>query len=492
MSRYESQYGSNAESNNYVVFPGFPPIEKNVRLIGPLRGSWYIMGVQYGEQAGDLIKWVFDAWWMTAKDIISTFGKLHFIEDLHRYEQSIFFLSPELLEFMKGISQGASRALSKSTHESQCTHFEKILLINVCTSLIWNHPPSYRHSNDGSARIDKICNGKTAYLNPRKQLEGCSHFAIVGNLGGAENGRTFHAHSRDTEFCPWNYNVFFVAIPDEVGAKTWWTLAMAGQVSGNMAGNLSGVSIGSSAGAIPPSGENPLNERAFGVPIASFRAYAAAYANSAKEAADFFMIGTKNYRNNTGRETLLRDFGNNELFVDQKECIVIEATACRYGIRKPGQNNEIGNYMVATNHQCCTESYDEHNMKTEVSMTRFGDEFSEPVSGIRFWTLMWMIKNHFGVINEQLVMKKFMTPHFFYDKEGVKHDMYDLDPHGKIPAHNAGATVCRHTPGYPEPFMGGSNDVKLFSIDDRKVYWIQGRPCEWQGEWDHISLKNQI
>ncbi len=129
-------------------------------------------------------------------------------------------------------------------------------------------------------------------------------------------------------------------------------------------------------------------------------------------------------------------------------------------------------------------------MKTEVPMTRFNDKLSEPVSGTRFWTLMWKIKNHFGVINEQLVMKKFMTPHFFYDKDGVKHDLYDLDPYGKIPAHNAGATICRHTPGYPEPFIGGSNDVKLFSIDDRVIYWIQGRPCEWQGEWDHISLKN--
>ena len=485
-----SQYGRNEAVNHYVVYPGFPPVENRVRFIGPLKGSWYEIGIQYGGEAGDLIRWVFDAWWINAKDIISAFGKLHIIEDLHRYEQSIFYLKPELIDFMKGIAEGASEPLSMSLHSSQCTHYEKILLINVCTSLIWNHPPLFRHTRDGSGQIN---NHKTyekfAYPHLKRQQEGCSHFSIVGDLGGAKNGKTFHAHSRETEFCPWNYNVFFIAIPNEIGAKPWWTLAMAGQLSGNMAGNISGVSIGSSFGAIPPVEETPGNERAFGVSISSFRAYAAAYANSAVEAANFFMVGTENYRKSTHRETLLRDFGNNVLFVDENECMVIETTASRCGIRKPEENTEVGNYIVATNHQYCTESYDENNMKTDLPMKHFGNELSNPTSATRFWTLMWMIKNHFGDIDESLIMNKFMTAHFFYDREGVKHGTYDLDPFGKIPAHHAGATVCRHLPGFPDPFLGGSNDVKLFSLSDKEIYWIQGRPCEWYGPWDHINLE---
>jgi hypothetical protein len=168
---------------------------------------------------------------------------------------------------------------------------------------------------------------------------------------------------------------------------------------------------------------------------------------------------------------------------------VIETTASRYGIRKPGENSEAGNCIVATNHQYCTESYDENNMKTDLSMKRFGDELSNPTSAARFWSLMWMIKNHFGMIDESLIMNEFMKAHLFYDREGVRHDTYDLDPYGKIPAHNAGATVCRHQPGYPDPFIGGSNDVKLFSLDDRTIYYIQGRSCEWHGPWDHIRLE---
>lgn len=481
--------GGNRAANSYVVFPGFPPINNRVRVIGPLKGSWSRMGIQYGREAGDLIRWVFDSWWANARDLLSAFGKLHLIEDLHRYEQSIYFLSPELIDFIKGIAVGASKPLDESPYSNHCTHFEKILLINACTSLIWNHPPVFRHSNDHSAEMDRHeTEGEVFYPDLKRQDKGCSHFAVSGQRGGGRDGKTFHAHSRETEFCPWNYNVFFIASPDEVGTKAWWTLAMAGQLSGNMAGNISGVSIASSAGGVPPIGEVSLNERAFGVPISSFRAYAAAHANSAAEAASFFTVGTKNYRNNTRRETLLRDFGNNVLFSDRNECLVIEATASRYGIRRPGENGETGNYIVATNHQYCAASYDENNIKTDIPMSRFGNELSNPTSATRFWTLMWMIRNHFGMIDEPLIMNRFMTAHFFYDRAGVKRDSYRMDPLGEVPAHHAGATVCRHHPGHPDPFTGGSNDVKLFSLNDRDIYWAQGRPCEWEGPWDHINL----
>jgi hypothetical protein len=487
----KSSYGSSTVAHRYVVFPGFPPIQNRVRFIGPLKGSWHEMGRQYGEEAGDLIRWVFDAWWSSAKDIISALGRPHIIEDLHRYEQSIFFLSPGLIEFMKGIAEGASLSLSQSPYATQCTHYEKIILVNVVTPLLrdGNHPPAFRHTKDGAAQITEKSAGEPIRPLLKGHPEECSHFSVVGDLGGSKNGRTFTAHSRDSNFCPFDYNVIFVAIPDDIEAKPWWTLAMAGQMSGNMTGNILGVSVGSSGGPVPPLGETPLNERAFGVPITAFRAFAAAYASSAAECATFFTAGTENYRKNTSRETLLGTNGNNELFADTKECIVVEATACRYGIRRPGDNGEIGNYIVATNHELCTETYDENNVKTDLSMTDFRGESQFPTSGTRFWSLMWLIRRHFGSIDERLIME-FMGAHYFYDKEGTKHYTYDLEPFARIPAYNAGATVCNHTPGFPEPFIGGSADVKLFSLDDKVVYWVQGRPCEWQGPWDRINLKD--
>src|SRR4030043_1371942 len=200
MALQSGQFGRNEAVSNYVVYPGFPPIENRVRFIGPLKGSWYEMGIQYGREADDLIRWVFDAWWINAKDILNAFGKLHLVEDLHRYEQSIFYLKPELIEFIKGIAEGASEPLSMSLHTSQCTHYEKILLINVCTSLIWNHPPLFRHTKDGSAQINSHKNDKkVASTHFKQQQEGCSHFGIVGDLGGAKDGKTFHGHSRETE-----------------------------------------------------------------------------------------------------------------------------------------------------------------------------------------------------------------------------------------------------------------------------------------------------
>ena len=177
-------------------------------------------------------------------------------------------------------------------------HHEKVILINVVTPLLKhdNHPPAFRHTKDGSAQITKKHAAEPIQSPVERPPEGCSHFAVVGERGGGKNGRTFTTLSRDTDFCPFNYNVIFVAIPDEIGAKPWWTLAMAGQMSGNMTGNILGVSIGSSGGPVPPLGETPLNERAFGVPITAFRAFAAAYANSAAEGASFFTVGTENYR----------------------------------------------------------------------------------------------------------------------------------------------------------------------------------------------------
>ena len=127
MKSQNSQYGSNTAVEQYVVFPGFPTFENRVRFIGPLKGSWHEMGRQYGEEAGDLIRWVFDAWWTIGKDIISALGRPHIIEDLHRYEQSIFFLSPGLIDFMKGIAEGASASLSRSPYADQCTHYEKVI-----------------------------------------------------------------------------------------------------------------------------------------------------------------------------------------------------------------------------------------------------------------------------------------------------------------------------------------------------------------------------
>jgi hypothetical protein len=35
-----SQYGRNEAVNNYVVYPGFPPVENRVSFIGPLKGPW--------------------------------------------------------------------------------------------------------------------------------------------------------------------------------------------------------------------------------------------------------------------------------------------------------------------------------------------------------------------------------------------------------------------------------------------------------------------
>ena len=71
------------------------------------------------------------------------------------------------------------------------------------------------------------------------------------------------------------------------------------------------------------------------------------------------------------------------------------------------------------------------------------------------------------------------------DRDGNRIDA----PEGEPPLQFTGNVTCPH-PGYPERWERGTADSKIAVTGDTvKVHWTLGRPCEWQGDWDEVTLK---
>lgn len=224
---------------------------------------------------------------------------------------------------------------------------------------------------------------------------------------------------------------------------------------------------------------------AFGVPWFLLFLHVAAYADTMDDAIEMVTRGTPEYRACTGRKSLLRTGTWNFLISDRRSCAVVETTANRYAIRRPGDLREIGNYLVMTNHNYCDYSFDENNQRTEVPMTLFGNETTSPGSRNRFWTLMGDIRHHYGRIERQLAMR-LLCGHYQRDWEGRLIESKE----GEIPLQYQGDVTCPHRGGCPDAWRGGTADAKItVSGGELRVYWTLGRPCEWQGPWDEVKLK---
>ena len=119
---------------------GYPAMDTHARYIGELKGSYYDIGVQYGQRAGDLIVLVFDGWYGFEGDANFSRGvsqKMSWEEikyRIHRYENdSLNWYSPELLEIVRGIADGAKSYLEGSQYyeASGMTPYEMVLAINL-------------------------------------------------------------------------------------------------------------------------------------------------------------------------------------------------------------------------------------------------------------------------------------------------------------------------------------------------------------------------
>jgi len=233
----------------------------------------------------------------------------------------------------------------------------------------------------------------------------------------------------------------------------------------------------------------------------------AAFATSARQAVELLTVGRPEYRAKSGNKIVIGKCtrGVNWVLSDRHEAFVIESIpadqngVARYAVRAPGDMGEIGNhYVVSTNNVEAKNSYNEdnvydpgHAMGQHGSGSQNPTHFGLNLTGTRFWTFMWLIRQNYGHITPEMV-QDWRRTHFIYDQSGTRHDYIEKDG-DQIPVYLVPdtATLCWHSsgPAGVDTFKGVDTYVSLSVADDLISFRTKGRPCEWDGPWDCLSLR---
>jgi hypothetical protein len=470
--------GRNVEAYKYIHSEGYPPFPDRVKFISTLTGSWHQMGVQYARRSGDATRCVSDIWW---KAECVMFGKAETLKAMKLYEAQIAALDPNLVDFMRGIAEGAEPWLSQSiyadkNHPLYATAYERIMAVNIWDEWAMIHPSKFP---DGSSTF-----GGTKKAPPVTGMVGCSAFAARGKA--TVDGRTIAAHNRHSPYNPRDYAQAFITKPPKGMGNICWVLSNCPQVAANQVVNEKGLSIILLFGGVsnPKSWQHPGGPyfaEGFGVPWFHLFLYVGTHANNAEEAIEMLTRGTPEYRAKTGRNSLLLGGGWIFLVADNETLAVVEATADRYAVRYPGEFTpgwESKDYIVSTNHFLCDFSYDKDNNRTDVPMSIFN---VVPMSDIRLWTMLWDMKHRYGRIDRYMA-QRILGGLYAYDKDtGERIDCAERGGkwhiYGEVKACNTGTGVG---------LRGGSDDSKVAVLDENKsaVYWTMGNASDWEGAWD--------
>jgi hypothetical protein len=489
--------GRNIEAYKYEHDEIYPPFPDKANFIGTLSGNWYQMGKQFGERSGEANRYVSDTWWKAECEL---WGKAETLKAFELYEDQIKALEPGLVDFMRGISDGASRWLDQSpyadlNHPLYATNYQRVLAVNLWDEWTMQHPGNFP---DGSSTF-----GGSVDTPPRTCVAGCSAFAARGEA--TMQGEIISAHNRHSDFNPRTYEQVYIMKPQQ--GNTFWMLTNSPQAAANQVVNNKGVSVSLLyGGATNPNsldykGDSYCAE-GFGVPWFHLFLYVGIYANSAKEAIEILTVGTEKYRKKTGRTTLLRGGGWIFLVADEDILAVVETTANRFAVRYAGDVLPFTgpewsdpDYIVATNHFLCDFSYNEHNNLTDIPMTIFSDgyHYDEATgertgldeSGVRFWTLMWDMKHNYGGI-DQYRAQQIMSGIYAYDKDSGDKIEVAEDDEGDCCIYG---TIRPCTQGWLS-LIGGTLDAKIAILHGKNtiVFWTLGNPSDWQGAWDEYRF----
>jgi len=481
---------------------GYPPLPTHARYIGHLKGSWYEMGIQYGERAGDMMLLVFNGWF---SGIAKKMTWPEIIYRIHKYQDEVLkWYCPELLEFAQGMAHGAASYLEESPYHKQygITAYEMVLGLNLYFE-INTAPPLV-------SGFPKVVSSKAPDPGSSDaSLAGCSGIALLPKATAKR--RLIHANSRDQSFWPQAYTVMYTLehhgkIGPSGRPNLIYKVSTAGEIGGIHVGNDKGFTVGAFAGGNVGVRTNPLYpDYAFGVPWQLAMAQTGIFSRNLQEGIDNLVHGSNYYRKNTGRKIVQEAWGLNYLLSDPDSACTVEMNPYRYAVRYPGDAGETESaYIVQTNHNVCNYSFDENDVKTNVPMTQFGNGYDSKKpsgldgSGTRFWTIMWLAKNDFGRIDEHVIMNDFWTRDFYIDSAGNK--IYyvwvegnETQPAGLIgpnkgwvPSHTAMRTVA-NAPGA----RSGQVDAHVAIPSKLKFYWTIGTPPDWVGPWDSWVLEKE-
>lgn len=483
--------GHNSKLEEYFRDHGYPAYEPHPRYLGELQGSWHQIGKQYGERAGDLIRMVYEGWY---RELLPVQGSSEVMSAYLGQQEGYYeLLVPEALEMMHGIADGATAELAASAFPRELSHFHKILMINSYYGLKGKPPVS-----------------STAELASTEDAIHCCSGAVV--LGPAtKNGKAIHVSSEDQHFFPQEYLVTFIANPTDPRAHRYTVTDSAGEIGSEHAQNDRGVTVsgysGGHYGIFGPTLANPFSGyRRPGLDWQVGNFYGAAFANSAPHAVELLTVGRPEYRAKSEHKIVIGKctYGVNWVVSDSHEAFVVESIPAdqkgiaRYAVRVPGDMGETGNhYIVSTNNVEARDSYTEDNVHDPAHpMSQHGNGSQSPthfglnLTGTRFWTFMWLIQRNYGHITEEMV-QAWRRTHFIYDQSGTRHDYVEIGGN-RIPVYLVPdtATLCWHSsgPAGVDTLKGVDTYVSMSVADDLTSFRTKGRPCEWEGPWDRLSL----
>jgi len=406
------------------------------------------MGFKYGERADYDIRANTDVDW--AASVKYCKGSIEELKSrIEKYKEQVEFFSPQTIEFLKGMANGAASQLDKSEYAKEGTNLERIYNINISSALV---------------KIPTGCNG--FWVGKQATKDGKSY-------------ATFHSQGRYMGNDIMARHITFVAIPDDPKAHIVWMSTIAGCIGrGGEIVNDAGVVNGLFAS---DSGDYPEEVNAYGVEPHLSRFHALLYGDSAEKAAEIINLGTPEYREKTGRKTLLRARGVTLMFADAGTCLMVSYTAGPYAIRRPGDLGEEGaGYICQSNHNYQEFSYDENNEKTNIPMTKFAPEETEKKDSSywRFWSPMWAIRNNYGKIDLEMVLRELTALHDRYDKDGNKYE------------YEQGKSFCAHKfskAGDP----GGSYSPVVVVPETLEIYEVPDWPCRYVNKsWNYINLND--
>jgi len=310
-----------------------------------LSGSDYEMGYQYGQQAAAYIEKTKESKWASA---LQQFSRAEVLHALKANQYYIKKYTPELIDQMKGMADGAAAA--------DCTlTYLDVLLIN-CTL-----PKPETSSYPPGAEKDTL---------PPKKCSVCSAWGKA-----TKDGRLIGVDTLDSPEVP--HAVVIVAFPDK--GNNYMCGADAGELGDHFLMNNKGLFLGNSGG-----GGSPRDiDNNYGIAWGCSLPYLVRFAGSAAEARDMILKWQINIPENFH-------------FADVNGgAFVVEKTAALQSVRKPGDFGEK-DFLYSTN------NYLSEKMKP----TKKG-EFVKQHGGFGVYAsprnmMIWdMLHNYHGLIDEE-------------------------------------------------------------------------------------------
>jgi hypothetical protein len=319
-----------------------------------LSGSDYDMGYQYGQQAGHYIEINKTAAWASA---LQRFSRDDIIRALKANQHYIQKYTPENIEIMKGMADGASAAGFNVTYQD-------IILLNGTL------PKPESSDYPKGAENDALPPGK-----------GCSVCSAWGST--TKDGRLIGLDTLDGDGES-RYGVIIVAFP--LDGNHYICGADAGEIGDHFLMNNKGFFLGNSGGGGSP---RDIDED-YGLCWSCSLPHIVRYANNAKEAKDMMLEWKINVPENFH---FVDVYGN---------AFVVEKTAALQAVRQPGDFGER-DFLYSTNNY----------LHKKMSITKKGDfvkqhggygTYAAPRNLI-FWDLLNNYHGHVDVEFMKMILR---------------------------------------------------------------------------------------